>query len=227
MITIEYHDLKEQCVVDIFFHINLVLDIRIDIMNYKTEDLAFQIRQARENAAMSQRDLSARSGVTQSHISQIESGKLSPGIGTMVDIGRALDLELVFIPKRSILAVNSLIQDMPARQGLSPETGKAALSLISRGERLITEVRKFTGSFADLDRMDEYLRFLKRVSLQPDEIKIIADAVDTLDHYESGMQWGVEFMKAVQRIQALRNKIAHGQADEPRSAYSLHDNDDA
>src|SRR5207247_7510414 len=69
--------------------------------------------------------------------------------------------------------------------------------------------------------------FLKRVSLQPDEIKIIAYAVDTLDHYESGMQWGVEFMKAVRRLQALRNKIAHGQADEPRSAYSLHDDDNA
>lgn len=209
-----------------FFYINLALDIRINIMNYKTEDLALQIRQARENAAMSQRDLSARSGVTQSHISQIESGKLSPGVGTMIDIGRALDLELIFVPKRSMSAVNSLIQDTPSRRGLSPETGKSALSLISRGERLATEIKRFAGSFADLDRVDEYLRFFKRVSLQPDEIKIIADAVDMLDHYESGTQWGVEFMKTVQRLQALRNRIAHGQAEEPRSAYSLDEDDD-
>jgi len=195
-------------------------------MNYKAEHLALQVRQARENAAMSQRDLSARSGVTQSHISQIESGKLSPGIGTMVDIGRALDLELVFVPKRSMSAVNSLIQSIPSRQGLSPEIGNVALSLISRGERLIAEVRKFTGSFTDLDRMDEYLRFFKRVSLQSDDIKTIKNAIDMLDHYENGMQWGVEFMKAVHKVQALRNKIAHGQADEPRSAYSIHENDD-
>lgn len=195
-------------------------------MNYKIEDLALQIRQARENAAMSQRDLSARSGVTQSHISQIESSKLSPGIGTMIDIGRALDLELIFVPKRSMSAVNSLIQDSPSRRGLSPETGKSALSLISRGERLVTEVKRFAGSFVDLDRVDEYLRFFKRVSLQQDEIKIIADAVDLLDHYESGVQWGVTFMQAVQRLQALRNRIAHGQAEEPRSAYSLHEDDD-
>lgn len=211
---------------DIFFHINLVLDIKINIMNYKTEDLALQIRQAREKAAMSQRDLSARSGVTQSHISQIESGKLSPGIGTMVDIGRALELELIFVPKRSMSAVNSLIQDTPSRRGPSPETGKAALSLISRGERLVAEVRKLAGSFTDLDRMDEYLRFLKRVTLRSDEIKIIKEAVDMLGHYESGVQWGVEFMRAVQQLQTLRNRIAHGQADEPRSAYGLHEDDD-
>jgi transcriptional regulator with XRE-family HTH domain len=195
-------------------------------MNYKAEDLALQLRQARENAAMSQRDLSARSGVTQSHISQIESGKLSPGIGTMIDIGRALDLELVFIPKRSMSAVNSLIQHTPARHGLTPESGRAALSLISRGERLVTEVKKVNGSFADLDRADEYLRFLKRVSMQPDEIKIIASVVDLLDHYESGMQWGVEFMQAVRQLQTLRNKIGHGRSDEPRSAYGFYEEDE-
>ena len=197
-------------------------------MNYKIEDLTLQIRQARENAAMSQRDLSKRSGVTQSHISQIESSKLSPGIGTMIEIGRALDLELIFVPKRSMSAVNSLIQDTPSRRGLSPETGKAALSLISRGERLVTELKGFAGTFGDLGRMEDFLRFFKRVSLQADDIKIIADAIDTLVHYESGMQWVTEFMKAVQRLQALRNKIAHGQAEAPRSAYALHvDEDDA
>lgn len=227
MIKIEHQFLNDHIQSDISFYITLGLDIRIHIMNYKTEDLALQIRQARENAAMSQRDLSARSGVTQSHISQIESGKLSPGIGTMIDIGRALDLELIFVPKRSMSAVNSLIRDTPSRRGLSPETGKSALSLISRGERLVTEVKRFAGSFVDLDRVDEYLRFFKRVSLQPDEVKIIADAVDLLDHYESGVQWGVTFMRAVQQLQALRNRIAHGQAEEPRSAYSLRDDDDA
>jgi transcriptional regulator with XRE-family HTH domain len=195
-------------------------------MNYKAEDLALQLRQARENAAMSQRDLSARSGVTQSHISQIESGKLSPGIGTMIDIGRALDLELVFIPKRSMSAVNSLIQDVPSRHGLTPESGRAALSLISRGERLIADVKKAAGSFVDLDRTEEYFRYLKRVSLQPDEIKVIARVVDCLSHYEHGMLWGVEFMKAVRELQTLRNKIAHRRADEPRSAYGFHEDDD-
>ena len=191
-------------------------------MNYKTEELALQIKQARENAALSQRDLSARSGVTQSHISQIESGKLSPGIGTMVDIGRALDMELVLVPKRLMPAVTSLIEDTPSRRGLSPETGKAALRQISRGERLVTEQKHLYGSSIELDRMAEYLRFLKRVSLQPDEIQTIVDAIETLDRQQSEDM----LKQAVQRLQALRNSIAHGQAEERRPAYGLYKNDD-
>lgn len=198
-------------------------------MPYKTDALANQIRLAREAANLSQRALSALSGVTQAHISQIESGKLNPGVATMVDIGRALDMEIVLVPKRMLSAVNSLIQPAPsARRGLSPQEGGVVLQVIARGERLIARHKEVYGTSVDLDRMADYLRFFKRVSLRPDEIKAISRVVDWLDDYESGPQWGVAFTDAIKHLQALRNQIAHGQAEEPHAAYHLDgDEDDA
>ncbi len=197
-------------------------------MTYKTDELANQIKVAREAASLSQRELSALSGVTQAHISQIESGKLNPGVATIVDIGRALDMEVVLVPKRMLSAVNSLIQPAPtARPGLSPLEGGAALQEIAKGERLIASHKERYGTFTDLDRMADYLRFFKRVSLRPDEIRVISRAVALLNDYESGVQWGVAFMDEVKHLQSLRNQLAHGQAEEPRSAYSLDEDDDA
>ncbi len=196
-------------------------------MPYKTDDLALQMKLARETANLSQRELSALSGVTQAHISQIESGKLNPGLATMVDISRALDMEIVLVPKRMLSTVNSIVQPtQPSRNGLSPQEGGATLQEIARGERLIAKHKASYGAFTDLDRMAEYLRFFKRVSLRPDEVGIISDAINTLGQYESGPQWSEAFTQDIRRLQALRNQIAHGEAEEPRPAYGLHEDDD-
>jgi len=43
-------------------------------MSYATQDVLDALKSARESKGLSQRDLSARAGVAQSHISKIESG---------------------------------------------------------------------------------------------------------------------------------------------------------
>jgi transcriptional regulator with XRE-family HTH domain len=49
-------------------------------MSYQSENLIAQTRDVREASGVSQRALSERAGLTQSHISQIESGKMEPGL---------------------------------------------------------------------------------------------------------------------------------------------------
>ncbi|MNT44731.1 helix-turn-helix protein [compost metagenome] len=58
---------------------------------------------------MSQRELSARSGLTQSHISQIERGAMEPGLSSLVDVARALDLEVVLAPKKLMPAIGNIL----------------------------------------------------------------------------------------------------------------------
>lgn len=79
-------------------------------MHYNSEDLVSGIRQAREAAGISQRALRDRSGLTQSHISQIESGKLEPGLSTFIDMARALGLELLLVPKKLVPAVEGMVR---------------------------------------------------------------------------------------------------------------------
>ena len=78
-------------------------------MNYSTQYIAQQLKKSRENLGLSQRELSARAGVPQSHISKIESGNVDLRLSSLVAIARALELELALIPRKYVSAVNSIV----------------------------------------------------------------------------------------------------------------------
>ena len=78
-------------------------------MNYSTQYIAQQLKKSRENLGLSQRELSTRAGVPQSHISKIESGNVDLRLSSLVAIARALELELALIPRKYVSAVNSIV----------------------------------------------------------------------------------------------------------------------
>jgi len=196
-------------------------------MTYKGEHLAHALREAREGAELSQRALSARAGLTQSHISQIERGTLEPGLATLIDLARALDLELVLVPKRLLPAVNGLLRTTPAERDLSPEGRQAALREIARGEHLVKKQKALYGSSADLDRIVDSLRFLRHAPLRASDLTVVSDAIDMLHRYRASKQAQPPVAEIAVTFQALRNRIAHRQADVPRPAYALDEDDDA
>jgi len=77
-------------------------------MIYSIQELAANIKAAREKKGLSQRALSAKVGVPQSHISKIENGKVDLQVSSLIEIARALDLELILIPPRLLAAVQAL-----------------------------------------------------------------------------------------------------------------------
>ncbi|KKO46556.1 XRE family transcriptional regulator [Arsukibacterium ikkense] len=79
-------------------------------MSYVTEHILASLREARERKGFSQRELSARSGVPQSHISKIESGNVDLRLSSLIALARVLDLELLVAPKKSVPAIKSIIQ---------------------------------------------------------------------------------------------------------------------
>lgn len=79
-------------------------------MNYVTEQILEILREARIRKGLSQRELSARSGVPQSHISKIESGSVDLRMSSLIALARVLDLELLVAPKKSVPAIKSIIR---------------------------------------------------------------------------------------------------------------------
>lgn len=67
-------------------------------------ELAF----ARRGAKMSQRALGEKIGLAQSHVSKIERGAVDPQLSNLLEIARALGLELMLVPKRLVPAVRAL-----------------------------------------------------------------------------------------------------------------------
>lgn len=92
-------------------------------MAYENEHIAALLKEARENKGLSQRELAKRSGVPQSHISKIEAGAVDLRVSSLSALARALDLELVLVPRKAMPAVNSIVRSTSVRN-LSNGHGK-------------------------------------------------------------------------------------------------------
>lgn len=82
------------------------------------ENIGHRIRQLRESRAMTQSQLQARSRVSRSYLSRIESGQMTPSLGTLEKISEALGVGMnrFFIPESN---GEALMED-PFIQGLRP-----------------------------------------------------------------------------------------------------------
>lgn len=79
-------------------------------MPYLNDQIVKSLKEARKRKVLSQRELSAKSGVPQSHISKIESGGVDLRVSSLIALARVLDLELELVPKKSIPAVKSIVR---------------------------------------------------------------------------------------------------------------------
>lgn len=82
------------------------------------ENIGLRIRQLRESRGMTQSQLQARSRVSRSYLSRIESGQMTPSLGTLEKISEALGVGLsrFFVPESQ---GESLMED-PFIQGVRP-----------------------------------------------------------------------------------------------------------
>ncbi len=79
-------------------------------MGYANEGIIGALKKAREAKGLSQRELGSRTGVPQSHISKIENGGTDIRLSSLIEIARALDLDLKLVPRKAVPAVDSIIR---------------------------------------------------------------------------------------------------------------------
>jgi transcriptional regulator with XRE-family HTH domain len=87
------------------------------------EDMRRTLKKVREKRGWTQRDLASRLGLTQTHISGIESGKIVPRYDTLLELVRILDRDLLMVPRALVPVVQSLIRDhlQPDKKGEGEE----------------------------------------------------------------------------------------------------------
>jgi transcriptional regulator with XRE-family HTH domain len=89
-------------------------------MSYATEHIGSTIKAARKAKGLSQRALSKRAGVPQSHISKIENGAVDLRVSSLVELGRVLDLELMLVPRKAAPAVQSIVRTSAGSEAVRP-----------------------------------------------------------------------------------------------------------
>jgi len=80
-------------------------------LNALPGDVRQQLIDTRKRKNLTQKELGARIGLSQKHVSEIENGKIAPRYDTVLELLRVLDLDLVVAPKRLVPVIRSIIAD--------------------------------------------------------------------------------------------------------------------
>lgn len=194
-------------------------------MAYKTEHITQQLRSAREGQKVSQRELSARSGLTQSHISQIERGIMEPGLGSLVDVARALDLEIILAPKKLMPAIRNILDSTSASSDILTSDQRR---LVARLEKWFAQYKDGFASASEADAFKDSLALLRHLPLSADELDSMRRATERLETVLTQSLSRQELRALGHEIRQLRNAAVHRDRDDavPRSAYALDEEDD-
>ena len=88
-------------------------------IKYKIEHITDALKAARKRKGLSQRELSERSGVPQSHISRIENGAVDLRLSSLIELARTLDMELLMVPRKAVPAFQSIVEGKFGSEGKS------------------------------------------------------------------------------------------------------------
>lgn len=199
------------------------------IMSYTLDAVAARLHEARLAKGWSQRELGAQAGMPQAHISRIERGAVDMQVSSLIELARALDLELVLAPRSALPAVEAvtreagssmraneaqrelaeLAEDTRALAAENPDRADLqALHATAREVAALTRHARASGVFETVRRLDELLRPVR--------------AVKTLLGPTEKVR---EVLRATEQLRELRNAIVHMPTDAPRPAYSLDEDD--
>lgn len=229
---IVYQLLKKAFRSDILKHIKRVIRYRIaDQMSYVTEHIARTLKEAREKKGLSQRALSKKAGVPQSHISKIEGGAVDLRLSSLIELARGLDLELALVPRKAVPAVQSIVRSSAASTLPDINTASRAVKELNRIQDTLatfSKARQATNEFAQLQRQ---LKDFQHFRINDSALKTFRDAQKKLEALKGGAQATDAIRQFNLQFKNLRNTLAHSSSGnrkiEPvRPAYSLDEEDD-
>jgi transcriptional regulator with XRE-family HTH domain len=85
-----------------------------------TEHVIQALKLARQEKRLSQRELGAKAGVPQGHISKIETGRVDLKLSSLIGLARILGLEVMLVPRKLVPAVETLARSGGPEQALRP-----------------------------------------------------------------------------------------------------------
>ncbi|PZX09877.1 helix-turn-helix domain-containing protein [Celeribacter halophilus] len=196
-------------------------------MGYEGEKLVATLKAARKKKGLSQRALSARAGVPQSHISKIESGAVNLTVSSLTAIANALDLELALVPRKAAPAIRTISRRVNNAPKATPEVRKEIERLAKKLEH-IQSLKIDSPVFDNLQRQFREMRQFENLIRNTDTLRSICGTLKSVE----GVGDVAALQDASRQMNSIRNTLAHGMVDEdrarlPRPAYRLDgDNDE-
>jgi len=176
---------------------------------------------------MSQRELSERSGLTQAQISNVENGA-DMRLSNLVELARALDLELALVPRKTMPAVESIVRTAIAGAP-TPELARRLRDLLHAVERILSKIP----DQPQYERLRDYIRDYRNKRLWPEDLETIrrstteARRIEKMLNESEPANHGIELrmLDLMQRLQEIAHTRPSHDEVRTRPAYTL-DNDD-
>lgn len=193
-------------------------------MTYIIEEIIQTIKTARINKRLSQRALSAKAGIPQSHISNIENGGVNIKLSTLINLARALDLEVTLVPRKLIPAVYSITGNN--KTNLSHVA--AALSVekeLKKIKKALNGIQAIPGAVKQVNEIRTIVHEISNTRLPTKYLGQLREASEKIRAVQEGPAALKEFRQVAKSLQEMRNKLVHNIPDIPTPAYSLDDDD--
>jgi transcriptional regulator with XRE-family HTH domain len=200
-------------------------------MSAGIDEIAAGIRAARQAKALTQKDLGQRVGLPQSHISKIEKGAVDLQLSSLVEITRALDLEVKLVPRKALPAVEGAVR----AHGTTVETSRA-LNLLNEQAQLAERIED---SFPDLSQVEAFqsaIRNIPKLPFDAARLKALDEALQParrlkslIDAQSGAAKLAKQLKEATSSLRQFRNIQVHTPLVEtPRQlpAYRLEHDDE-
>lgn len=196
-------------------------------MSYATEHIASALKVTREARGLSQRALSAKAGVPQSHISKIENGAVDLRVSSLVALARVLDLELMLVPRKTVSAVQSLVRSGSSPDGRSTHRAPKELAQLRNA---ISQMPTDQRANNELSQFQRYVRELENFRLSQADLENIRESYRVFKDYLHNPGNRKALDEAAARLRELRNVLAHRRIENDerasvRPAYSLEEDE--
>lgn len=200
-------------------------------MSAGIEEIAARVREARIAKALTQKELGQRVGLPQSHISKIEKGTVDLKLSSLVEIARALDLEITLVPRKALPAVQGAVR----AHGTTVETSRA-VRLLNEQAQIAERIK---ANFPDLPQLDGFqnaIRSIPRLQFDAAQLKALDEALQPAKRLKTiiDTQGGVATLakrieEATSALRHFRNIQVHHapliEAARQLPAYRLEDDD--
>jgi transcriptional regulator with XRE-family HTH domain len=200
-------------------------------MSAGIEEIAASLREARIAKALTQKALGQRVGLPQSHISKIEKGAVDLKLSSLVEIARALELEITLVPRKALPAVEGAVR----AHGTSVETSRA-LSLLNQQAQIADRIKAEFPGLPQVEAFQNAIRSIPRLQFDAAQLKALDQALQPAKRLTSIIEGQGGAAALAKRLEeatsALRHfrkmQVHHGpliEAARPRPAYRLEEDD--
>ena len=174
-------------------------------MAYLVENIAQELKAARNKKGLSQRELGAKVGIPQSHISKIENGAVDLKTSSLIELARALDLELMLVPRALIPAVQGLQRGLTSRERSPSQTlVESAAKDLERTRKAAQQLTRFFPDARELQELANTIKDLqnRRLAASPaEQIRKLLEQIEAPIQAIKSMQKAQDAVKTFQKTQ--------------------------